>query len=308
MEMNLFTGAFDFLYSWYVTKDDPAKAAYWANAPEYKEFLTLMNSWYTKGYLGKDFLGMTGTEAQAQFDAGKIGAIVDSVDATYSRVEALGDKGFTTTNLPYMRKEADSVLGSGLANTPVGDGGEWVTVITSACKHPEIAVQYLNYGYTYEGSLPFTFGLEGVHWTRGEDGIPKFTDEILNNPQGMTISNVSYALKIHFGAKYCYPDDIGHPGTAANTEALRIRTMWKDDTNEQNFLQLPPVKLTAEESAERTELMAQVDTFAKEMMVKYITGAEPIDNFDSYVNEVNEYGLTRATEITQAALDRFLGR
>ncbi len=308
MEMNLFTGAFDFLYSWYVTKDDSTKVAYWANSPEYKEFLTMMNSWYNKGYLGKDFLGMTMTEAQAQFDAGKLGAIVDSVDATYSRVTALGENGFTTTNLPYMRKEADSVLGSGLANTPVGDGGEWVTVITTACKHPELAVQYLNYGYTYEGSLPFTFGLEGVHWNWGEDGVPKFTDEILNNPKGMTISNVSYALKIHFGAKYCYPDSIGHPGTASNTEALRIRTMWKGDTNEQNFLQLPPVKLTAEESAERTELMTQVDTYAKEMMVKYITGAESLDTFDSYIQEVNEYGLTRATEITQGALDRFLGK
>ena len=308
MEMNLFTGAFDFLYSWYVPKDDPTRAAYWASAPEYKEFLTLMNSWYNKGYLGKDFLGMTITEAQAQFDAGKLGAIVDSVDATFSRVQALGDKGFTTTNLPYMRKETDSVLGSGLANTPVGDGGEWVTVVTSACKNPEAAVQYLNYGYTYEGSLPFTFGIEGVHWNWGEDGIPKFTDEILKNPLGMTISNVSYALKIHFGAKYCYPDSIGHPGTASNEEALRIRTMWKGDTNDQNFLQMPPVKLTAEESAERSELMAQVDTFAKEMMVKYITGAESLDHFDSYVDEVNEYGLTRATEITQAALDRFLGK
>ena len=117
-----------------------------------------------------------------------------------------------------------------------------------------------------------------------------------------------HALKIHFGAKYCYPDSIGHPGTASNEEALRIRTMWKDDTNEQNFLQMPPVKLTAEESAERSELMAQVDTFAKEMMVKYITGAESLDNFDSYIDEVNDYGLTRATEITQAALDRFLGQ
>lgn len=307
MEMNLFTGAFDFLYSWYVTKEDATKAAYWANAPEYKEYLTLMNSWYNKGYLGKDFMGMTITEAQAQFDAGKIGCIVDSVDATYSRVQESG-KLFNVTNLPYMRKEADSVLGSGLAATPVGDGGEWVTVVTSACKNPELAIQYLNYGYTYEGSLIFTFGVEGIHWNWGEDGLPKFTDEILHNPKGMTISNVSYALKIHFGAKYCYPDDIGHPGTASNTTALRIRTMWKGDTNEQNWLQLPPVKLTAEESAERSELMAQVNTYAKEMMIKFITGAEPLENFEAYVEEVNEYGLTEAIEITQGALDRFLGK
>ncbi len=307
MQMNLFTGAFDFLYDWSVTKEDSTKVAHWANNEHLKDFVTLMNSWYTKGYLGKDFMGMTMTEAQSLFDNGKFGAIVDSVDATYSRVGAM-ENGFTVTNLPYMRKEADSVLGSGLANTPIGDGGEYVTVITTACKNVEAAVQYLNYGYTYEGSLPFTFGIEGTHWNWGEDGVPKFTDVILNNADGMTISNVSYALKCHFATRYCYPDAIGHPGTASNTEALRIRTMWASDTNEQNWLQLPPVKLTSDEAAERSELMAQVDTYAKEMLVKYIIGAEPLDTFDSYLASVGEYGLDRAIEITQGALDRFIGK
>ena len=306
--MNLFTGAFDFLYDFHIIKGSDNKVGHWANAEGLKDFLTLLNKWYEKGYLGKDFIAQTTAEAQALFDAGKLAAICDSVDATYTRVRNMENGSFTVTNLPYMRKEADSVLGSGLAATPVGDGGEWVTVITSACENPELAIQYLNYGYTYEGSLIFTFGVEGTHWNWGEDGLPKFTDEILHNPKGMTISNVSYALKIHFGAKYCYPDDIGHPGTASNTTALRIRTMWKGDTNEQNWLQLPPVKLTAEESAERSELMAQVDTYAKEMMIKFITGAEPLENFDAYVEEVNEYGLTEAIEITQGALDRFLGK
>ena len=77
----------------------------------------------------------------------------------------------------------------------------------------------------------------------------------------MTISNVSYALKIHFGSRYCYPDTIGHPGTASNEEALRIRTMWKDDTNEQSYLRLPPISLTTEESEERADIMIQVDTY-----------------------------------------------
>lgn len=134
------------------------------------------------------------------FDVGQLACIGDSVDATYSRV---ADK-FTVTNLPYMRKEADSVIGSNLPNWPVDEMNAWVTVITSACENVEAAVQYLNYGYTYEGSLYFSFGLEGEHWNWGDDGLPKFTDVILNNADGMTISNVSYALKIHFGSRYCY--------------------------------------------------------------------------------------------------------
>ena len=62
------------------------------------------------------------------------------------------------------------------------------------------------------------------------------------------------------------------------------------------------------EQTERADLIAQVDTYAKEMMIKFITGAEPLENFEAYVEEVNEYGLTEAIEITQGALDRFLGK
>lgn len=299
--VNLFAGAYDMLYSWYLDPDGKT-ARYYANQPQYKEFLSLMHSWYEKGYLSKDFASLTLQEAQAMFDAGQIAALADSVDLTFNRV---GDK-FTVTNFPYMRKEADSVLGSNLASWPVDMNNQWVTVITSACKNVEAAIQYLNYGYTYEGSLYFSFGVEGEAWSWGDNGLPQFTELILKNPQGMTISNVSYAVKIHFGSRYCYPDAIGHPGVASNQAALKVRTQWMGDANEQSFLQLPPISLTTDESTKRTEIMTQVNTYANEMMLKFITGAESLDHFDAYVKEVESLGLLDALAITQGALDRFL--
>lgn len=303
LNMNLTMGAFDFIYNWYLDPADGKTVKHWSYADQYKDWLELMNRWFEKGYLSKDFASLTLAEAQNMFDTGKLATITDSVDATFNRAEANGL--YTVSNLPYMRKAEDSVLGSNLPNTPVGDGGQWVTVITTACKNVEAAVQYLNYGYTYEGALTFTFGIEGTHWNWGEDGIPKFTDEILNNPLGMTISNVSYALKCHFASKYCYPDDIGHPGVASKPEALQIRTMWAGDTNEQNFLQMPPVTLTSDEASELADIMAQVDTYTKEMMYKFITGAEPLENYDAYLKELEALDIYRAAEIEQDAVNRF---
>jgi len=307
MNCNVLTGAFDFLKDWYVTKEDPNKVAYWANSPQLKDFLTLMNEWYTKGYISKDFLSESGSEVQAKFDAGKVGAVIDSVDATMSRLYAT-EGHFTLTNCPYLTKEPGQILGSNLAATPIGDGGEWVTVVTTACKQPEIAVQYLNYCYTYEGSIIPNFGVEGEAFFWGEDNNPVGTDLIKNNPRGMTISDAFYAIKIHFGAKYCYPDDITYLPLLDDQMATQIRTKWNGLGTEDNYLQLAPIKLTAEEAAERANLMSQVDTYAKEMMIKFITGAEPLDNFDAYVESVNNYGLLDAIEITQAALNRFFGR
>ena len=309
MTMNLLTGAFDFLYDFYLDKDTQ-EVKHWTKADNYKDWLTLMNSWYNKGYLSKDFASLTLTEAQAMFDGGAIGCIADSVDATWSRVKKLGDKFFNLTNLPYMRKEADSILGSNLANTPIGDGGEWVSVVTTACQDPETAVRYLNYGYTYEGALIFNWGIEGEAWNWNEEtGLPEFTELMTNNPQGMTMSNVSYALKVHFGAKYCYPDAIASPAVASDKASLAIRTLWADDIDhEQNFLQLPPINLTSDEAAERTDIMQQVNTYAKEMEFKFITGAESLDNYDNYLKELEALNIDRAIEITQGAVDRFNGK
>ena len=299
---SLFMGAFDMLKGFFVDPDGKT-VHHWSNAPKYKEFLTLMHSWYEKGYLSRDFSSLTIAEAQTMFDNQKLGAICDSVDATYTRINTLGN--FEVTNCPYPRLTEDQVIGNNLATFPTWS---YITVITTACKNVEAAVQYLNYGYTYEGSLLFTFGVEGTHWNYDEAGIPRFTDEILKNPKGMTISNVSYALKIHFGTRYCYPDSIGHPSTASNTEALRIRTMWNSDKNEQSFLRIPALTMSTDDSARAAELMAQVNTYAEEMLLKFITGAEPLENFDKYSKDVMEYGLEEALKLYQTAMDRYLGK
>jgi len=303
--MNLFTGAFDFLFGWHVTREDDTRAGYWANAEGYKDFLVLMKRWYDRGYLGRDFIGTTLTEAQALFDQGKLGCICDSVDATYTRVRNLESGGFTVTNFPYMRRNAGDYLGSGIGTNPLAH--DFFTVITTACDNVEAAVQFLNYGYTFEGSLTYNFGVEGKAWVWGGNGVPQFTELITNNPDGMTISNASYCLKAHFATRYRYPDAIAHPSVASDPEALRMRTMWAGDARVQNWLRLPAITLTGEENEERSALMAQVDTYAKEMMIKFIMGAESLDNYDQYIETVNRYGLARATEITQAALDRYYG-
>lgn len=84
--------------------------------------------------------------------------------------------------------------------------------------------------------------------------------------------------------------------------------MWKDDTNEQSYLRLPPISLTTEESEERADIMIQVDTYAQEMMLKFITGAESLDYYDTYLQELDARGMQRAIEITQNALDRYLAQ
>ena len=68
------------------------------------------------------------------------------------------------------------------------------------------------------------------------------------------------------------------------------------------------INLTSDEAAERTDIMQQVNTYAKEMEFKFITGAESLDNYDNYLKELEALNIDRAIEITQGAVDRFNGK
>jgi len=51
--------------------------------------------------------------------------------------------------------------------------------------------------------------------------------------------------------------------------------------------------------------MNEVEKYRDQMIIKFITGIEPLDKFDEYVETMNKYGLERAMEIQTTALKRY---
>ena len=49
--------------------------------------------------------------------------------------------------------------------------------------------------------------------------------------------------------------------------------------------------------------MADIETYVDEMDMKFITGREPIENWDTYVAKVKEMGIENVIGIYQEALD-----
>ena len=56
--------------------------------------------------------------------------------------------------------------------------------ISSTCENPELALQWVDYFYSEEGSVFFSFGVEGVTYTLDADGVPHLNDDILNAEEG----------------------------------------------------------------------------------------------------------------------------
>jgi putative aldouronate transport system substrate-binding protein len=63
------------------------------------------------------------------------------------------------------------------------------------------------------------------------------------------------------------------------------------------------LSFSSEKDAERRAAMADIETYVDEMVMKFITGREPIENWDTYVAKVKEMGIENVIGIYQEALD-----
>ena len=66
--------------------------------------------------------------------------------------------------------------------------------------------------------------------------------------------------------------------------------------------------MTNEESIRRSEIMAEVETYRDEMVLKYITGVESLDSFEQYQQTMKDLGIDEAIELTQNGYDALLSK
>ena len=69
---------------------------------------------------------------------------------------------------------------------------------------------------------------------------------------------------------------------------------------------LPNLPMDTETSTELNDLLNVIATRTQEVSYKYLTGEESLDNFDSFVEEINKIGLPRVLEIYQTAYDAYI--
>jgi len=67
---------------------------------------------------------------------------------------------------------------------------------------------------------------------------------------------------------------------------------------------VPPLYFTEEEEKILNEKSRDLETYVVEMRTKFILGAEPMENFDEYAENLKKLGLDDYLSIYQTAYDR----
>ncbi|WP_405154689.1 extracellular solute-binding protein [Paenibacillus sp. FSL K6-0108] len=283
------------------------KVVYGPIEPEYKEFLTMFHRWYQEGLIDPDFATNDQKTYDAKILSSQAGAFFTFIGGGVGRYlpalqETDPNANLTATQYPVLNKGDEPLF--------TGRSWEWSSsgvVLTNSNKHPEETVKALDYFFSEEGHMLKNFGVEGLTYTM-KDGYPTYTDEILKNPDGLSVAQ---AMAKHFIANYPF---VGEDDDRYNEQYYQLQQQ-KDaavlfSKYSENTLKvgLPPTSLTTEESTEYSKIMSDIGTYRDEMFVKFVIGVEPIENFDKFVDQINKFNVKRAIEIQQAALDRYNAR
>ncbi|HHX22102.1 MAG TPA: extracellular solute-binding protein [Clostridiales bacterium] len=274
--------------------------------PEYRDYVDTMRKWFAEGLIDNEYAladgaaittKVTSNLAGSTFSllAGGMGTWVNMMD---------GKDGFNLVAMPWIKNNADAPA--------YANQDEYIrivpgmgTAITTACKNVEVAVKFRDYFYGEQGIIDSNFGILGESYTM-VDGKPVYTDNVLKNDKGLTTTQAlsQYVLSSSNDAMVKTSDYFKQITLLLDVQK-ESQPVWSAcDTS----LLVPPITQTADEATEIAQIMSNVSTYRDEMLIKFIMGQKPMDEFDAFVAEIQRLGIAKVLEHKNAAYQRYLSR
>lgn len=286
---------------------EDGEVVYSRTSPRFREYLEIMNRWYERGYFTSDALSQSTQEAQTTFQAGNAGAILAGSweIITLESVGKANEADLEVVGLPHPRvNEGDQIT----TYVSIIQNPETRTAfISNQTEHPVEAVRFIDYLYKPETMKMTAWGInmdEQTLWTENEDGTRQWTDFMLDNPDfDYEIGRQRYTANALQGM---WDEDMERIQYDI-PQVQQAWGVWKPNTSNED---LPSLFLsyTTDESRELSELVTALETYGDEMVLSFITGQTSLDEFDTFVAELEAIGSGRVEEIRQAAYERYLAR
>ena len=300
-EFGTMSGGLNVLNSWQL--DETGKVNFGPYMDAWKEYVTIMHQWYTEGLIDPDFMATderTADMAKVVTGASGLFAALYTMPSVYEAASEDPNMNLAPVNPPVMNEGDEGHIRLRDSYTSGN------TAISADSENWEVALRWLDYLYTDEGALLANYGVEGDTFEFDENGKPVFTDKILNNENGWTMTQ-TVASYLCPSAGIANWSDWTRELAGVPEKDQACYDVWSEFSDD---WRLPSsVTLTQVEATERAALYADISTIVKEQTAQFISGALDIEsNWDAYISALEASGMERAIEITQAAYDRYLAR
>jgi putative aldouronate transport system substrate-binding protein len=292
-----FIGAWGIGQDWY---QERGAVKYGPQQPEFREFLTMMASWYKEGLIDADVFATTQNTFDAKVTNNLVGAASmqggNGIGKYAGLMAGKGTFKLVPVQQPTLKAGERPLLGGRDNNYP----GQGAAAITSSNKRVVETVKMLDYAYSTAGSLLFNFGIEGTSYTM-VNGNPTYTDVVMRDPQVPSAQMISRFARGNFNGPFV--QDVRYITQYYELpEQKKALDVWTLPVNEKL---LPPITVTQDESKKFATTMSDINTRFDEVFTRVWSGKAPIDEWDGFVKALPGMGINDAIKIQQTALDRY---
>lgn len=270
----------------------------------YYDFLVMMNQWYENGWLAPNFFELSHNDAvKNSFEKGEVGAsvlpVTSLLTAPIQSQQATGTAmEFVPAPYPVLKEGATVQTREytpDFYNAPI--------FIHSKVEDPVELIEWIDFFYSEEGIALTNWGTEGVTYTLNEQGEKELTDYVSQNPDHPvvtvlaqeTFQEMSLVMEWEKESLFFYE---GVHDVA--------QEQWQKATFDNVLPQT--MSYSYEESSILTLVLYSIETYVYQSSVNFIMGLEPLSNFDTFLQTLENMGIEEVIQLNQNALNRYLSR
>ena len=203
--------------------------------------------------------------------------------------------------------------GSGIVYSTRADAATSITdsvyiLVSTDCECMDAVAAVVDWMYSERGTNLLTWGEEGVTYTVDADGTKTMTEEGL---EAYTMQNgvetQYYKTWGNYGNYFPFFGETAVRLAGRDDFYVESANIWGDS----NFDLIYPsaISLSSEDADKvSTTNNSSLFDYINEMKWKFITGQEPISNFDTYMSNVQSMGMDDIIAVYQAAYENYLNK
>ena len=292
----------------------------WIYGPAHENFkavLSYLNKLWNAGLLDPDYASMTKDLWAEKLSSGQAMCTIDNdgVVRNYNVALSTIDPNAAFGVIPTLTNSLGQTRNTSYANDRPAN--QWV--ISASSDKIDLAIKFLDWCYSEEGTDVNNLGKEGVSY-EVVDGKKVFKEEVLAK-YAANGANAIYDMSSELGiglleftprydttpdnqmALYLQGSDEARAAYRAVTQAI-LADPGLVDVN--TITTAPP--LDAEQTERYNELLVAVENIVWQEVDKYITGQEPIENYDKVIEAARAAGAAEMEDIFNTAWNAALGK
>ncbi|WP_066186889.1 MULTISPECIES: extracellular solute-binding protein [Gracilibacillus] len=261
----------------------------------YLEYLTYMNTLYEENLLDPETFSQADEQKKAKGQENRLGLFPDWF-SFFTTGQAEEDAINNPMFHPLVSDVSPEIV---LPGNPGINRGAFA--ITKNNEHPEVSLRWVDYLYSREGRDFFDQGPEGFLWEMGDDGERVFLDI----PEEYDSSeDYRGTLTPAYGIPVPMLVDLVENAPRSDFD-LFIESETQEKVDQYAETAYPLTYLTNDEQEQINSIEVDLQSYVEQMEAKFITGVEPLSNWDQYVKTIENMNIAEYVDIYQEAYDRW---